>query len=149
LSVRCRVQSGRTACRRHRLRPAPDRLGRRDRGGAVPSRERWSGERGGLQPGRSIASNGGTRWHGADLGRLRCTELLTISVDTAGLGAVEFFPDGRHIAVGTLDGLVRTYTLDVEELRAIAESRVTRSLTPEEYVRFNFDPCPATMTPSP
>lgn len=71
------------------------------------------------------------------------TELLTITVNSAGLGAVDFFPNGRHVAVGTLDGFARVYTLDVDELRAIAESRVTRSLTTEECVRFNFDPCPS------
>ena len=56
---------------------------------------------------------------------------------------MEFLPDGRHTAVGTLDGFVRLYTLDVDELTAIAQGRLTRSLTAAKCAQFNFDPCPA------
>jgi WD40 repeat protein/DNA-binding SARP family transcriptional activator len=38
---------------------------------------------------------------------------------------------------------LQAWTLDLNELVAVAESRTTRSLTPEECAAYRFDPCPA------
>ncbi len=54
-----------------------------------------------------------------------------------------FSPDGKHLAVGSTDGTTYIYTLDLEELRALARDRVTRSLTDEECRQYlHLDGCP-------
>ncbi len=49
---------------------------------------------------------------------------------------------GEAAWAGTSSSL-HTWTLDVDELVAIAEERVTRSLTARECITYHFDPCPA------
>jgi hypothetical protein len=47
------------------------------------------------------------------------------------------------VATTALDGTVRIYTLDAEELAALARSRLTRRLTDEECRKFlHTDKCP-------
>jgi WD40 repeat protein len=64
------------------------------------------------------------------------------------VGGASFAPDGRHLLVtvddagGTLHA-VRIYTLDPDELVAIARRRVTRDLTPRECETFLPGQCPA------
>jgi WD40 repeat protein len=72
-------------------------------------------------------------------------ELLTLP----GTGDVRFMPDGKRIWTGVWEpaGLmprtVRMYTLDLAELIAIARTRVTRALTPEECQEFlHTETCP-------
>jgi WD40 repeat protein len=56
---------------------------------------------------------------------------------------VAFSPDARLLATSSWDGTLRFYVLPVDELMALAETRVTRSLTPEECQRFlHQDECP-------
>ena len=50
--------------------------------------------------------------------------------------------DEQHLAVGTSAGLWTTLTLDVDELRALAVSRLTRGLTQDECDVYLLDPCP-------
>lgn len=50
--------------------------------------------------------------------------------------------DESHIVVGTSEGLWTTLTLDVEELRQLAASRLTRGFTTEECTDYRIDPCP-------
>jgi WD40 repeat protein/DNA-binding XRE family transcriptional regulator len=53
-------------------------------------------------------------------------------------------PDGAHLAVASGDGMVRVYVLPMEDLLALARSRVTRSLTQEECRKYlHVDQCPA------
>ena len=53
-------------------------------------------------------------------------------------------PDGAHLAVASGDGVVRVYVLPIEDLMALAQSRVTRSLTPEECQKYlHVEQCPA------
>lgn len=59
------------------------------------------------------------------------TNLLTLPVDGAGAGDVAFAPDGLRLAVGAVSGIY-IYALSVEEVVALAEAQVTRSLTDEE-----------------
>jgi WD40 repeat protein len=53
-------------------------------------------------------------------------------------------PDGAHLAVASGDGMVRVYLLPMDDLMALARSRVTRSLTPEECREYlHVEQCPA------
>jgi WD40 repeat protein len=54
---------------------------------------------------------------------------------------VELSPDGVHIATAT-PGEVRIWTLDLDELTAIARTRVPRSLTAAECLTYHFAECP-------
>lgn len=70
-------------------------------------------------------------------------ELLTINSPAGNLPA-QFSPDGRHVAIGELDGAVRVHTLDEAELLELARSKITRSLTEEECRQYLYlDTCPA------
>lgn len=46
-----------------------------------------------------------------------------------------FAPDGRRIAIEGTDGTVRIYNTTIEDVVALARSRVTRQLTPAEQLR--------------
>jgi WD40 repeat protein len=50
--------------------------------------------------------------------------------------------DETHIAIGASTGLWTTVTLDLEELKGLAISRLTRGLTAEECDTYSIDPCP-------
>jgi WD40 repeat protein len=59
--------------------------------------------------------------------------------------AVTFSPDGKYVATAHFDGSVRLYVVRPEDLLALARSRVTRSLTPEECQKYlHVETCPAT-----
>jgi WD40 repeat protein/DNA-binding SARP family transcriptional activator/energy-coupling factor transporter ATP-binding protein EcfA2 len=54
-----------------------------------------------------------------------------------------FLPGSDHIASASLqEGVVRVFTTDVEALIRIANSRLTRDLTPTECVQFRLEACP-------
>ena len=53
-------------------------------------------------------------------------------------------PDGAHLAVASGDGMARVYVLPMDDLMALARSRVTRSLTLEECREYlHVELCPA------
>jgi WD40 repeat protein len=64
-----------------------------------------------------------------------------IQVGDTAIGAVAFSGDDRHLAVATLDGLAFVYTLDSDELVAIAQSRVLRTLTGDECAAYRIESC--------
>lgn len=68
-----------------------------------------------------------------------------LKLQTAGIVfSVTLSPDAQRVAIGTDDGLIRVYTLDIDELISIAEERVTRSLTLEECRTYlHVEACPA------
>jgi WD40 repeat protein len=71
-------------------------------------------------------------------------ELLTLP----GGFDVEFTPDGRRIILATIDEqgrqLVRMYLLKLEDIVALARTRITRSLTTEECRKYlHMETCPA------
>jgi WD40 repeat protein len=70
-------------------------------------------------------------------------EFFTLTGHTQAVFDVAFSPDGRFLATSSWDETVRFYVLPIEELMALAETRVTRSLTPEECRQFlHVDQCP-------
>jgi len=71
-------------------------------------------------------------------------ELLTLYAES-GVSRVAFSPDGRLLASQHHDGTTRIYALYITELIALAESRLTRSLTDAECQRYlHVETCPAT-----
>jgi WD40 repeat protein/transcriptional regulator with XRE-family HTH domain len=69
--------------------------------------------------------------------------VLTLNVDSRGTGGVEFSPDGKHLAVGGKSGIY-IFLLPIEDVIALAKSRVTRSLTLEECQQYlHVEQCPA------
>jgi len=70
-------------------------------------------------------------------------EVATLYGNTTSVYGVAFHPDGTHLATAALDGTIRTYTLAMDELVAVAKSRLTRSLTVDECRKFlHVDQCP-------
>jgi len=51
---------------------------------------------------------------------------------TDGVTGAQYSPDGRFILTTSNDGTVRQYAASIDELMALAHTRVTRDLTPEE-----------------
>jgi WD40 repeat protein len=71
------------------------------------------------------------------------TELFTLTGHQRKVTAMAFNPEGTRIATGSLDGAIRVYTTDIDELIGIAESRLTRWFTQEECQQFlHTDTCP-------
>jgi WD40 repeat protein len=69
--------------------------------------------------------------------------LHTLPGHAAGIYGVAFSPDGTQIASASSDGTARIYLLRIEELVALAQSRVTRSLTTEECQQYlHLAQCP-------
>jgi WD40 repeat protein/DNA-binding SARP family transcriptional activator len=59
--------------------------------------------------------------------------------------AVSFAPDGRLLATSAADGTVAVHVLPIDELRDLARQRVSRSLTPQECLRYlHTQTCPPT-----
>src|SRR5579859_6902714 len=86
----------------------------------------------------TASRDGTTRLWNAATGEL----LLTLNGDDTGMNAVAFSPDGRRLFVRT-DAAVRVYVLPLDDLVALAKSRVTRSLTPDECQQYlHVSSCP-------
>lgn len=70
-------------------------------------------------------------------------EVLTLTGHDGGVTNVAFSPDGNWLATVSHDGTARLYVLPVEDLMALARTRLTRTLTKEECQRFLHSPeCP-------
>jgi WD40 repeat protein len=72
-------------------------------------------------------------------------EILTLPGSLGGVSGVAFSPlDGAQLAVASVDGVVRIYLLQVNDLLSLAQSRVTRSLTTTECQKFlHVEQCPS------
>jgi len=69
--------------------------------------------------------------------------LLSLPIEGGRAMAVAFSPDGKHLAVGAVAG-IQIFILPVEDLVALAKSRVTRGLTTEECQKYlHVTTCPA------
>ena len=70
-------------------------------------------------------------------------ELTTLYGHNSGVSDVSFSPDGKKLYTASVDGTNRVFLLDIEELMALARSRLTRDFTQEECQRFlHHDTCP-------
>lgn len=68
--------------------------------------------------------------------------LLTLPVDSGGTGSAVFSPDGKRLAVGSKSGISIFY-LQIQDVIALAQSRVTRTLTLDECQQYlHVDTCP-------
>jgi hypothetical protein len=61
---------------------------------------------------------------------------LTLTGHNSSVAGIAFSPDGKRIATASGDRTVQVYALTIEELMAIAKTRVSRSLTPEERRKY-------------
>ena len=69
--------------------------------------------------------------------------LLTLPIDSRAVGGVSFSPDGKRLAIGGRLG-VYVLVLPIDELVALARSRLTRTLTTEECQQYlHVEACPA------
>jgi WD40 repeat protein len=72
-------------------------------------------------------------------------EIFSLPGSSGGVGGVAFNPSKEEdqLAVAGLDGIVRIFLLNVEDLLALAPSRVTRSLTTAECQKYlHVEQCP-------
>jgi WD40 repeat protein len=72
-------------------------------------------------------------------------ELLTLPGSEGAVYGVAFSPldGGAHLAVASNDGVVRVFLLRIDELMAMAQSRVTRSFTTAECKKYlHLEQCP-------
>ncbi|HEX5837996.1 MAG TPA: hypothetical protein VFY26_09195 [Anaerolineales bacterium] len=63
-------------------------------------------------------------------------EVLTLYSDAGGVTNLAFSPDGTRLATANRDGTTRMYLLQIEDLMALAQQRVTRSLTLQECQQY-------------
>jgi WD40 repeat protein len=70
-------------------------------------------------------------------------ELASLYGNASNVFGVSFSLDGNQLATAGADGTIRTYTLRIDDLIALARSHLTRSLTEEECRKFlHIDFCP-------
>ena len=73
-------------------------------------------------------------------------ELLTLPGSEGAVYGVAFSPldGGAHLAVASNDGVVRVFLLRIDELLALAQTRVTRSFTTAECKKYlHVEECPS------
>ena len=72
------------------------------------------------------------------------TEPLTLYGNSGAIYQIAFSPDGKSIVSVGRDRVVHIYELDLENLIAIATSRLTRTWTPEECLKYlHTETCPS------
>jgi WD40 repeat protein len=70
-------------------------------------------------------------------------ETLTLRAHTDTVWGLAFSPDGKRLASASWDGTVRVFLLELDEVMALAYSRLTRWFTPNECRRYlHTDTCP-------
>jgi WD40 repeat protein/basic membrane lipoprotein Med (substrate-binding protein (PBP1-ABC) superfamily) len=63
-------------------------------------------------------------------------ELLTFYGHTDAVAGVAFSSDGKRLLTSSSNGVLRVYLLQIEDLLALAHTRVTRALSPEECQQY-------------
>jgi DNA-binding SARP family transcriptional activator len=72
------------------------------------------------------------------------TQLQTLPGHTSGVYGVAFSPDGTRLLTASDDGTARVYLLRIQDLVALARTRLTRTWTPEECQQFlHTNQCPS------
>jgi WD40 repeat protein/serine/threonine protein kinase/DNA-binding SARP family transcriptional activator len=70
-------------------------------------------------------------------------EILTLRAHTDMIWGLAFSPDGKRLASASWDGTVRVFLLDLDEVTALARSRLTRWFTEAECrALLHLDTCP-------
>jgi WD40 repeat protein len=70
-------------------------------------------------------------------------KLYTMADFTGGIWYVAVSPDGKYLATGNQDGLTQFFLLDLDELIALAQTRITRGLNQAECQQYlHLDECP-------
>jgi WD40 repeat protein/transcriptional regulator with XRE-family HTH domain len=70
-------------------------------------------------------------------------ELFSLYGNQSNVFGVSFNPDGTRLATSGADGSIRVYTMQIEDLKALARERLTRTLTAEECRKFlHVNNCP-------
>jgi len=86
----------------------------------------------------TASHDGTTRLWDASTGQ----ELLVLYGPDEGTPRVAFSPDGSRLATQNMDGTTRIYIVAIDDLIALAQSRLTRSLTDAECQRYlHTDTC--------
>ena len=71
-------------------------------------------------------------------------EVHSLLGSAGGVMGVTFHPDGSKLALSSADGVIRVYTLNIDDLLVLAQARVTRSLTTAECQKYlHSSSCPA------
>lgn len=71
------------------------------------------------------------------------TELYSLYGNPSNVNGVSFSPDGERLATAGGDGSIRTFTLQLDQMIALARTRLTRTLTVEECRKFlHTETCP-------
>lgn len=87
----------------------------------------------------TAGSDGTARIWDAETG----TELVTLYQGPYPVEGAIFTADGKHIITTSDDGAIREYTLDINELVALAKARLIRSWQEDECKKFlHLDACP-------
>jgi WD40 repeat protein len=72
-------------------------------------------------------------------------EVISLYGNTGNVFGVSFSPDGNRVVTAGADRTIRMFTTKTEELVALAESRLTRSLTTDECEKYlHVGICPST-----
>jgi WD40 repeat protein len=88
----------------------------------------------------TVGDDGTAKLWGIPSGRL----LLTFSGHQAAVNSCDFSPDGRRLATAGDDTTVRVHALMIEDLIALAQTRVTRGLSLSECQKYlKLEECPA------
>jgi WD40 repeat protein len=92
----------------------------------------------------ATAGNDGTvKLWDVSMGSGRSEQPLTLYNPGLFFTGVAFSPDGRRLATSGPEGLVRIYALSLDDLIAIAKSRLTRELTADECRKYlHTETCP-------
>src|SRR5262249_30934673 len=74
-------------------------------------------------------------------------ELATLSGHSKMVICVAWSPDGKRLATASFDNTLLIFEMDLDRLMALARSRVTRNLTPDECQKYlHVDKCPPSLS---
>jgi len=91
----------------------------------------------------TASSDGTTKVWDVSLASGRQEQPLTLYGHSGIISRAIFSPDGKRLVTASADGTARVYALPLEDIVAIAKSRVTRALTTDECQKYlHVEKCP-------